>query len=151
MPAEEAKLMVFQTGCKPTLPSSSYSCIQACKPQVQYKTMLLADTNNSSFNQQETSETHLENVRKLFWPIFAKRLQKNNQLFTPPVSPHGAMLIFFLLGVLSRLGESSVPYASNPLSCQSSSALSLRVIDISCLFCLISVLLVIVHPACVIV
>lgn len=65
MPAEEAKLMVFQTGCKPTLPSSSSSCIQACKPQVQYKTMLLADTNNSSFNQQETSETHLENVRKL--------------------------------------------------------------------------------------
>lgn len=44
-----------------------------------------------------------------------------------------------------------MPYASNPLSCQSSSALSLRVIDISCLFCLISVLLVIVHPACVIV
>lgn len=109
MPAEEAKLMVFQTGCKPTLPSSSYSCIQACKPQVQYKTMLLADTNNSSFNQEETSETHLENVRKLFWPIFAKRLQKNNQLFTPPVSPHGAMLIFFCSGFLAGWGNHLCP------------------------------------------
>lgn len=135
----EAKSIVSQIGCNPIPLTSSHSTVQS------HAAGSCIHTN--PLNQQESSEPDPENGRKLCTgPVLPKHCRKiiNN---SPPLfaATWRDVNFFFYSGFLAGWRNYLCLYASNPLSCQRSSALSLHVFDISSLLCLINVLSVNVH------